>query len=117
MAFLLKIREHIQYDTALVRKLKENVTYRHFCGFWKDHIPSHDPLSRFNRKLTQKRLQTIVQKINDYLVQEGAFLKDELSLDVTDVLSNGQNKYNLDPEENLDINPIKNGFMATGCNL
>ncbi len=110
LALLLKIREHIQYDTALVRKLKENVTYRHFCGFGKDHIPSHDTFSRFNRKLTQKRLQTIVQKIDNYLVQEGAFLKDELSLDATDVLSNGRNKHNLDPEAGFGYKSDKERF-------
>ncbi len=110
LALLLKIREYIQYDTALVRKLKENVTYRHFCGFGKDHIPSHDTFSRFNRKLTQKRLQTIVQKIDNYLVQEGAFLKDELSLDATDVLSNGRNKHNLDLEAGFGYKSDKERF-------
>ncbi len=110
LALLLKIREHIQYDTALVRKLDENVTYRHFCGFWKDHIPSHDTFSRFNRKLTPRRLQTIVQKIDDYLVKEGAFQKDELSLDATDILSNGRNQHNLDPEAGFGYKSDKERF-------
>ena len=91
LALLLKIREHIPYDTALVRKLQENATYRQFCGFRKDHIPSHDTFSRFNRKLTVRRMQTLIRKIDAYLTKQGAYLQDELSLDATDVLSNGRN--------------------------
>lgn len=98
LSLLLKIRGYILYDTALVRKLHENVTYRQFCGFRKDNIPSHDTFSRFNRKLTPRRLQTIIRKIDDYLVDLNAFMEDELSLDATDILSNGRNKHNLDPE-------------------
>jgi len=110
LALLLKIREHIQYDTALVRKLEENSTYRHFCGFQKDNIPSHDTFSRFNRKLTPRRLQTIVRKIDEYLAREGAFLKDELSLDATDILSNGRNIHNLDPEAGFGHKSDKERF-------
>ena len=110
LALLLKIREHIQYDTALARKLKENITYRQFCGFREDHIPSHDTFSRFNRKLTQRRLQTIIRKIDDHLVKEKAFLKDELSLDATDILSNGRNKHNLDPEAGFGYKSDKERF-------
>lgn len=110
LAALLKIREHIPYDTALIRKLHENATYRQFCGFRADKIPSHDTFSRFNRKLTQRRLQTIIQKIDAHLANSGAFSKDELSLDATDILSNGRNKHNLDPDAGFGYKTDKEQF-------
>ncbi len=51
-AYLLKIREHILEDTELARKLKDNVTFRYFCDFSKNNIPSHDALSRSFRQIT-----------------------------------------------------------------
>ena len=50
--FLIKIRENYPYNTTLARKLRENKTYHEFCGFRKAKVPSHDTISRFNRKLT-----------------------------------------------------------------
>lgn len=97
-ALLLKIHEQIPYDTTLARKLEEIETYRCFCGFRKGNTPSHDTLSRFNRKLTPRRLQTLIRKIDAHLAELGAFWRDELSLDGTDLLSNGRNRHSLDPE-------------------
>ena len=110
LALLLKIREHILYGTALVRKLEENVTYRQFCGFRKEKIPSHDTFSRFNRKLTPRRLQIIIRKIDTHLTNLNAFMKDELALDATDVVSNGRNKHNLDPEAGYGYKSDKERF-------
>jgi transposase len=98
LALLLKIREHFPSDTMLVQKLEENQTYREFCGFSKTTIPSHDVISGFTRELTPRRLQTIITKLDKKLTSLGAFDRDELAIDATDILSNGRNIHNLDPE-------------------
>lgn len=98
LAYLVKIRENIPHDTKLALKLRENETYRKFCGFTKEKIPSHDTLSRFNRKLTKNRLKTILLKLDKLLVNEGIFNHDELAIDGTDILSNHRNKHNPDKE-------------------
>ena len=98
LAFLIKLRENISHDTKLAQKLRGNDTYRKFCGFRKGVTPSHDTISRFNRKLTSKRLKTIQVKLDEMLTKEGIFDQDELAIDATDILSNPRNKHNLDPE-------------------
>ena len=110
LALLLKIRENIPYDTVLVRKIRENETYRRFCGFGSSNIPSHDTISRFNRKLTEQRLQTIVSKIDQRLADIGAFDGDDLAIDATDVLSNGRNRHNPDPEAGYGYKSDKERF-------
>ncbi len=98
LAYLLKIRENIPYDTVLARKLRENETYRKFCGFKRNTIPSHDTVSRFIKQLTPRRLQTIFLRIDALLTENHAFALDELALDATDTLSNPRNKHHPDPE-------------------
>jgi len=110
LALLLKIRENIPYDTVLVRKIRENETYRKFCGFGSRNIPSHDTISRFNRKLTERRLQTIISKIDRRLADIGAFDRDDLAIDATDVLSNGRNRHNPDPEAGYGYKSDKERF-------
>lgn len=96
LAYLLKLRENIPHDTKLAQKLRENETYRRFCGFNKGKTPSHDTISRFNNKLTHKRLKTIFSKLDLLLTREGAYEHDELAIDATDILSNSRNKHNPD---------------------
>jgi len=98
LAYLLKLKENIPHDTKLAQKLRENGTYRKFCGFSKNHTPSHDTISRFNRELTSKRLKTIFRKLDELLTREGIFDHDELAVDATDILSNSRNQHNWDPE-------------------
>jgi len=97
-AYLLKIRDHFQYDTTLVEKLHDNETYRDFCGFSQDNIPSHDTFSTFFQKLTPVRLNTVFLKLDHELTQLGVFDRDELALDATDILSNSRNRHHPDPE-------------------
>ncbi|MHA1226834.1 MAG: transposase [Candidatus Hodarchaeales archaeon] len=110
LALLVKIRENIPYDTVLARKIEENDTYRMFYGFNKRRTPSHDTLSRLSRKLTERRLQTIIKNIDHELATLGAFDKDELSIDAIDILSNGRNKHNLDPEAGSGYKTDKERF-------
>lgn len=98
LAYLVKIRENIPYDTVLARKLRENETYRKFCGFKRNTIPSHDTVSRFIKQLTPRRLQTIFLRIDALLTENYVFALDELALDATDILSNPRNKHYPDPE-------------------
>lgn len=98
LAYLLKLKENIPHDTKLAQKLQENDTYRKFCGFNKDHTPSHDTISRFNRKLTGKRLKILFRKLDLLLTKEGIFNHDDLAIDATDILSNSRNQHNHDPE-------------------
>lgn len=97
-AYLLKLRENIPHDTKLAQKLRENETYRKFCEYSKGKTPSHDTLSRFNKKMTKKRLKTILLRLDKLLAKERVFNRDELAMDATDVLSNHRNQHNLDPE-------------------
>lgn len=97
-SYLLKIREHILEDTVLVRKLKDNETFRYFCDFKKNDIPSHDTFSRFFRQMTPQRLNNIFLKLDRELVTLGVFDRDELALDATDILSNSRNCHNPDSE-------------------
>lgn len=98
LAYLLKLRENISHDTKLAQKLQENDTYRKFCGFHKGTTPSHDTISRFNKKLTKKRLKTIQIKLDEMLTKEGVFDQDELAIDATDILSNPRNRHHPDSE-------------------
>jgi transposase len=107
LAYLVKIRKNIPHDTKLALKLRENETYRKFCGFTKEKIPSHNTLSRFNRKLTKNRLKTILLKLDKLLVSEGIFNHDELAIDGTDILLNHRNKHNPDKEAGF-------GFKSDG---
>ncbi len=97
-AYLLKIREHILEDTELARKLKDNATFRYFCDFNRNNIPSHDTFSRFFQQMTPQRLNNIFLKLDRELVTLGVFNQDELALDATDILSNPRNWHNPDPE-------------------
>lgn len=76
--------------------MEENETYRKFFGLNKGKVPSHDTVSRFNRNLTNKRLKTIFRKLDDLLTGDRVFDQDELTNDVTDILSNPCNKHNSD---------------------
>ena len=112
LALLLKILENIPYDTLLVRKINENETYRKFCGFGRCDIPYHDTISRFSRKLTEQRLQTIISKIDRRLANIGAFDRDDLAIDATDFLSNGRNRHNPDPEAGYGYKSDKERFRG-----
>ena len=98
LSYLLKLREHLHYDTELGRKLYENDTYRKFCGFTYDAIPSHDTFSRFFRMLTYQRLTRLFETLGRYLNSLGAFDDDQLAIEATDVLSNARNRHNMDPD-------------------
>ncbi len=98
LAFLLKLRENILYDTVLEQKLHENQTYRLFCDLIPAQIPSHDTLSRFQRKLTVRRLDTLFKRLDARLAEHGVFDRDEIALDATDILSNTRNWHHPDPE-------------------
>ena len=93
---LLGIREHIANDSSLERKLQENATYRSFCRIKKHNIPSHDTISRFRRKLTEKRLTTLLQRVDRQLTRNIVFQRDELAVDATDILTNARNRHNPD---------------------
>ena len=97
-AYLLKIRENIPEDTVLAQKLDDNETFREFCGFTVDHIPSHDTFSLFFQVMTPRRLNNIFLRIDRELATLGVFDQDELAYDATDILSNSRNRHNLDPE-------------------
>ena len=97
-AYLLRIRENIPEDTALVQKLTDNGTFREFCGFTVNHIPSHDAFSLFFRTMTPRRLNNLFLKLDQELTSLGVFDQDELAYDATDILSNARNRHNLDPE-------------------
>lgn len=98
LAYILKLRENIPHDTKLAQRLRENDTYRIFCGFNRGKTPSHDTLSRFNRRMTDKRLKNILNKLDNLLTKEGVFDQDELAIDATDILSNSRNRHNPDSE-------------------
>ena len=91
LAYLLKIRQFIEFDTRLVKDLHEHESYQRFCGYNHTDIPSHDTFSRFFRKLTPKLLQRIFLKIDRQLAALGIFDDDELASDATDMLSNQRN--------------------------
>ncbi len=110
LTYLLKIRENIPHDTVLERKLKENATYRGFCGFRSYNVPSHDTFSRFFRKLTLTRLEKLFSRLDSLLVSSGVFDRDELAIDATEVLSNSRNKHNPDPEAGFGYKSDKERF-------
>ncbi|OLS24071.1 MAG: hypothetical protein HeimC3_21620 [Candidatus Heimdallarchaeota archaeon LC_3] len=110
LGHLLKIRELFQYDTTLEEKLHENNDFRKFCGFNKENIPSHDTFSRFLRNLSEITILKILKKIDEHLVSIGMFDKDELALDATDILSNGRNRHNLDPDAGYGYKTDKERF-------
>jgi transposase len=110
LAYLLKLRENIPHDTKLAQKLKENESYRNFCGFSMGKTPSHDTLSKFNRNLTKERLKTILLKLDGILTKEGVFDQDELAINATDILSNSRNKHNPDLEAGIGYKTDKERF-------
>lgn len=98
LAYILWLRERMLHITELTRRLKENQTFREFCGFKDEKVPSHDTLSRFFRALTPMRKKRIFHYLDTLLARSGVFDADDLALDATDILSNSRNQHNLDPE-------------------
>jgi len=81
-AFVLKSYLLIDDNTTLVKRLRENKAYLEFCGLNK--IPSHDVLSKFERKYSCKFMQ-IFELLNDLIENSGAFENDDMSFDGTDI--------------------------------
>lgn len=98
LTYILWLRERMLHITELARQLKENQTFREFCGFKEGQVPSHDTLSRFFRALTPIRKKRIFYCLDNLLARIGVFDADDLALDATDILSNSRNRHNLDPE-------------------
>ena len=100
LAYLIKIKENIPYDTALVKELKDKDSLRRFCGFKEGSIPSHDTFSRFFKTLTQQTLLKIFSAIDDKLAELGVFDDDQhqLAMDATDIITNPRNRHNPDPD-------------------
>jgi transposase len=98
LAYLVKIKENIPYDTALARELKDKDCLREFCGFKKDSIPSHDTFSRFFKLLTKELLLKIFSKVDTKLAELEVFDRDDFALDATDLITNPRNRHNPDPD-------------------
>ena len=81
-AFVLKSYLLIDDNTVLVKRFHENKQYREFCSFQK--IPSHDTLSRFERKFSNRFIK-IFEFLDDLLEKNGAFENDDMSFDGTDI--------------------------------
>jgi len=97
-AYLLKVRENITEDTRLAHKLQDNETFRDYCGFTPNHIPSHDVFSAFFWIMTPRRLNNIFFRLDRELARLGVFDQDELAHDATEILLNDRNRHNPDPE-------------------
>ncbi|MHA1169702.1 MAG: transposase, partial [Candidatus Hodarchaeales archaeon] len=110
LAYLLKLRENIPLDTVLSRKLEENVTYREFCGFRRNEVPSHDTFSRFFRKLSTGRLERLFSRLDSLLAAANVFDRDNMAIDATEVLSNSRNKHDPDPEAGYGYKSDKERF-------
>lgn len=82
-AFLLKAYLSVDDNTILVKRFRENNCYLEFCGFQK--VPSHDTLSKFERKFFHK-LEYIFVFLDDLLEQSGVFDNDDMSFDGTDIV-------------------------------
>ena len=81
-AFVLKSYLLIDDNTVLVKRFHESKQYREFCSFQK--IPSHDTLSRFERKFSNRFIK-IFEFLDDLLEKNGAFENDDMSFDGTDI--------------------------------
>lgn len=81
-AFLLKAYLLTDDNTTLVKRLRENNVYVEFCNLKK--VPSHDTLSKFERKLSHKFEQTF-NFLDEVLEKNGAFENDDMSFDGTDI--------------------------------
>ena len=64
LAYLLKVRQFIEFDTRLAKDLHEHESYQRFCGYNVTDILSHDTFSSFFRKLTPRLLQRIFLMID-----------------------------------------------------
>ncbi len=81
-AFVLKSYLLVDDNTLLVKRFHESKQYREFCNFQK--IPSHDTLSRFERKFSNKFIK--IFEFLDYLLEKnGVFENDDMSFDGTDI--------------------------------
>ena len=81
-AFILKSYLLIDDNTTLAKRFQENNSYLEFCGLKK--IPSHDTLSKFEKKFSHKFLE-IFDFLDDILEKSGAFEDDDMSFDGTDI--------------------------------
>lgn len=81
-SFILKSYLLIDDNTILVKRFHENRHYLDFCSLQK--IPSHDTLSRFERKFSHK-FSSIFDFLDDLLENNGAFEFDDSSFDGTDI--------------------------------
>jgi hypothetical protein len=80
--FVLKSYLLIDDNTLIVKRLSENRSYLEFCGLRK--IPSHDTLSRFERKFSHKFID-IFEFLDDILEASNIFENDDMSFDGTDI--------------------------------
>ena len=112
LAYILWLRERMVYVTELARHLRDNQTYREFCGFTKGKTPSHDTLSRFFRQMTIVRQHRILEQLDRLLDEMRIFDQDDLAIDATDVLSNGRNRHNPDPEAGWGYKTDKERYLS-----
>lgn len=110
MAQILGLDKHWLSATAIASELKDNPYYQRLCEFPPGKQPSHDTISLFQRKMTEKRLLTLIGRIDEVLTQHGAFDQDDLALDATDILSNGRNRHNPDPDAGFGYKTDKERF-------
>lgn len=90
-AFVLKSYLLVDDNTNLTKRLKENKEYLAFCGLTK--APSHDILSKFERKYSYKFLD-IFELLDDILEKNDIFEYDDMSFDGTDIPVLIKNKQN-----------------------
>lgn len=81
-AFILKSYLLVDDNTILTKRLQENKSYLEFCGLGK--VPSHDTLSKFERKFSHK-FTDIFNFLDDILEKSEAFDNDDMSFDGTDI--------------------------------
>ena len=111
-AVLLQRLEGWQFDTVLVKKLQEIEEYRHFCGFKRRKIPSHDTISRFKRTLPIKLLDEIFFKLDEELAALGTFEKDNLAIDATEILTYSNSFKRTDSEAGIGHKSDKRHFYG-----
>ena len=111
-AVLLQRLEGWQFDTVLVKKLQEIEEYRHFCGFKRRKIPSHDTISRFKRTLPIKLLDEIFFKLDEELAALGTFEKDDLAIDATEILTYSNSFKRTDSEAGIGHKSDKRHFYG-----
>lgn len=96
-AIFIQHKDQIPSDKELARRLKENPSYRQFCGFNHDS-PSLDTISRFKNKVKPKWVHAIFKRLDDKLDSLGMFDNDDLCIDGTDKLAHSNPRKRTDKD-------------------